>query len=285
MVVGSGTVLTFLIMMLQEAGFGHVPTVFSNWLSYYFHTFDTSFLDQPFFIFPDFKLPYLITLVVMSGVFAGYLRSKDAENIIPWLFGMLYLFIMQPTLGKTRVTSQFMVTMYYGFIIGCVAMLTSHGPKKETDIVEEDEELDEDAERENGYAYKRATDMNDFGNAAENPLAARNRRATDRREGFMTGELIGEREMLNRDDAYEKEIREKKRREREERAKERRERREQQARERGLRLQEEREREREEEGQYTKQIDAEEVRERELAEQEAVEKRATKIFDQDDERN
>ena len=286
LVVFGGTLFTFLVMMIQEAGIGNVGVVFSKWMSYYFHEVGPI---KPFFIYSENKIAYLITVVLMSAVFAGYLRSKDADNIIPWLFGMIFLFVMQPSLGETRMISQFVVTVYYGFILGCVAMLVSQGPKKESEIIEEEEE-EEESDPENNYAYKKASEMSGFGNHGENSLAARNRRATDRREGFMTGELIGEGEIMDRGGAYEKELREKKRREREERARERRERREQLARERGLRLQEERE-ERErgrekdrEDDRATKQLDVEEVRERERAEQRAAEERENELLEQDDDK-
>ena len=59
----------------------------------------------------------------MSGVIVGFWKNRKVEKISPWLLSLLLMFATVPFLGPTRMNTQVFVTVYYAFILGCVASL------------------------------------------------------------------------------------------------------------------------------------------------------------------
>ncbi len=113
-------VITFFLMIAQELGFAYLPERLDNWASYYFHNLNTFSM---FWIYTDHKILYLITAVAMSGVIVGFWKNRKFERISPWLLSMLFIFATVPFMGATRMNTQAFVTVYYAFILGCVASL------------------------------------------------------------------------------------------------------------------------------------------------------------------
>ncbi|MBP3274990.1 MAG: hypothetical protein J6L93_08320 [Butyrivibrio sp.] len=113
-------VIAFFLMIAQEAGFAYLPERLDNWASYYFHNLNTFSM---FWIYTDHKILYLITAVAMSGVIVGFWKNRKFERISPWLLSMLFIFATVPFMGATRMNTQAFVTVYYAFILGCVASL------------------------------------------------------------------------------------------------------------------------------------------------------------------
>ncbi|MBP3279624.1 MAG: hypothetical protein J6M44_11775, partial [Butyrivibrio sp.] len=113
-------VITFFLMIAQEAGFAFFPERLDNWASYYFHNLNTFSM---FWIYTDHKILYLITAVAMSGVIVGFWKNRKFERVSPWLLSMLFIFATVPFMGATRMNTQAFVTVYYAFILGCVASL------------------------------------------------------------------------------------------------------------------------------------------------------------------
>jgi len=113
-------VITFFLMIAQEAGFAMLPERLDNWASYYFHNLNTFSM---FWIYTDHKILYLITAVAMSGVIVGFWKNRNFERVSPWLLSMLFIFATVPFMGATRMNTQAFVTVYYAFILGCVASL------------------------------------------------------------------------------------------------------------------------------------------------------------------
>ena len=113
-------IIAFFLMIAQEAGFSMLPERLDNWASYYFHNLNTFSM---FWIYTDHKILYLITAVAMSGVIVGFWKNRKFERISPWLLSMLFIFATVPFMGATRMNTQAFVTVYYAFILGCVASL------------------------------------------------------------------------------------------------------------------------------------------------------------------
>lgn len=113
-------VLTFIFMIAQELGFAFLSQRLDNWASYYFHNLNTFSM---FWIYTDYKILYLITAVAMSGVIVGFWKNRKFERVSPWLLSMLFIFATVPFMGATRMNTQAFVTVYYAFILGCVASL------------------------------------------------------------------------------------------------------------------------------------------------------------------
>lgn len=147
-------VITFFLMIAQEAGFASFAERLDNWASYYFHNLNTFSM---FWIYTDHKVLYLITAVAMSGVIVGFWKNRNFERISPWLLSMLFIFATVPFMGATRMNTQAFVTVYYAFILGCVASLIITPsdevgeyvvPKLSEDELEKMEEMAEAADEE-----------------------------------------------------------------------------------------------------------------------------------------
>jgi hypothetical protein len=110
----------FLGMIIQEQGMDMIGERLNNWASYYFHNLNTFSM---FWIYTDHKILYLITAVAMSGVIVGFWKNRKFERVSPWLLSMLFIFATVPFMGATRMNTQAFVTVYYAFILGCVASL------------------------------------------------------------------------------------------------------------------------------------------------------------------
>ncbi len=115
-----GAVIAFVGMLAQEAGFMMIDVRFSNWASYYFHNLNTFSM---FWTYTDHKTIYLATVIAMSGVIVGFWKNRKVEKISPWLLAMIFIFATVPFMGATRMNTQVFVTVYYAFILGCVASL------------------------------------------------------------------------------------------------------------------------------------------------------------------
>lgn len=116
-----GAILCFILMLAQEQGFLKIGERFSNWAGYYFHNLNTFSM---FWTYTDYKIIYLVTVVVMSGVIVGFWRNRRIEKVSPWLWSMIFIFATVPFMGATRMNTQVFVTVYYAFILGCVGSLT-----------------------------------------------------------------------------------------------------------------------------------------------------------------
>ncbi|WP_022770451.1 hypothetical protein [Butyrivibrio sp. NC2007] len=171
-IVVAAAVLTFIGMFIQEQGFMMADVRFANWASYYFHNLNT--FDM-FWAYTDYKIIYLVTLIVMSGVIVGFWKNRTVEKISPWLWSILFIFVSVPFMGATRMNTQVFVTVYYAFILGCVASLIAlpadeeeaeyvEKPVKETVEEKEAEEIRELAED--------ATEEGADETASESPEAA-----------------------------------------------------------------------------------------------------------------
>jgi MFS family permease len=113
-------VVTFTAMFCQEQGVIMANVRLASWASYYFHNLNTFSM---FWAYTDYKFVYLITVIVMSGVIVGFWKNRHIEKISPWLLSMLFIFATVPFMGPTRMNTQVFVTVYYAFILGCVASL------------------------------------------------------------------------------------------------------------------------------------------------------------------
>ena len=120
-------------MLVQQAGaiMGYISL--ENWAGYYFHNLNTFSM---FWTYTDHKILYLITVVVMSGVIPGFWRNTDFQRISPWLLSLIFIFVTVPFMGATRMNTQAFVTVYYAFILGCVASLITTPYYEEADYVE-----------------------------------------------------------------------------------------------------------------------------------------------------
>lgn len=144
----AGALLAFFGMLFQEGGVVYFSSVFDNWHRYFFHnvnTFDT------FWTYTDYKIVYLVTVIVMSGVFVGFWKNRDMDRVSPFLFSMLVLFATTPLMGATKMNSQLMISVFYGIILACVAALIVMEP---VPIEEYDEEELEDDYEEGGAGVK-----------------------------------------------------------------------------------------------------------------------------------
>ena len=134
-IVVAAAVLTFIGMFIQEQGLMMADVRFANWASYYFHNLNT--FDM-FWAYTDYKIIYLVTLIVMSGVIVGFWKNRTVEKISPWLWSILFIFVSVPFMGATRMNTQVFVTVYYAFILGCVASLISlPADEEEAEYIEE----------------------------------------------------------------------------------------------------------------------------------------------------
>ncbi|WP_022766915.1 hypothetical protein [Butyrivibrio sp. XPD2006] len=159
LVVIAAAVLTFIGMFIQEQGIMMADVRFANWASYYFHNLNT--FDM-FWAYTDYKIIYLVTLVVMSGVIVGFWKNRTVEKISPWLWSIIFIFVSVPFMGATRMNTQTFVTVYYAFILACVVSLialpadeeeaeyveASAGESAEDETEEELKKLAEDAEED-----------------------------------------------------------------------------------------------------------------------------------------
>ncbi|MBR4831211.1 MAG: hypothetical protein IKZ97_01130 [Butyrivibrio sp.] len=137
-----GAVVSFAAMIFQEGGASQFVTVLGHWASYYFHnvgTFDT------FWTFTDFKVAYIATVIAMSGVIVGFWKNRRIDKVSPWLLSIVVLFAMTPLFGETRINSQLMITVFFGFILACVAALIVMEP---TDVIDDEEDEEEFIEEE-----------------------------------------------------------------------------------------------------------------------------------------
>jgi hypothetical protein len=123
-----GAVVAFAGMIAQEQGFMMAYSTLAKWSGFYFHNLNTFSM---FWIYTDHKVIYLVTAIVMSGVMVGFWRNRDFENISPWLVSMLLIFATVPFMGATRMNTQVFVSVYYAFILACVADLITT-PSDET---------------------------------------------------------------------------------------------------------------------------------------------------------
>ncbi|RKM56016.1 hypothetical protein D6855_15410 [Butyrivibrio sp. CB08] len=134
--------LMFFGMIAQEKGFMMMDVQLSNWASYYFHNLNTFSM---FWIYTDHKILYLITAIAMSGVIVGFWKNRIFERVSPWLLSMLFIFATVPFMGATRMNTQAFVTVYYAYILGCVASLIITPADEEGEFVAPaltDEELE-----------------------------------------------------------------------------------------------------------------------------------------------
>ncbi len=120
LIILGSTILGFMVMIIQESGIGMMGSTLVKWRSYYFHNMNTF---STFWTYTDYKMIYLVTVVVMSGVIVGFWKNKKIENVSPWLLSMLFIFATVPCMGPTRMNTQVFVTVYYAFILACVASL------------------------------------------------------------------------------------------------------------------------------------------------------------------
>lgn len=139
-------VITFFAMIAQEAGFAHMGAVLGNWSDYYFRNLNTFSM---FWTYTNYKLLYLITFIVMSGVLVGYFRNKNFGRISPWLLATILVFVATPFFGATRMNDQNVVTVFFAFVLACVVSLITLTRQEEIfdeDIEEDDEDDSVDEE-------------------------------------------------------------------------------------------------------------------------------------------
>ena len=144
LIVIAAAVFTFIAMIVQEQGFIMFYSRFANWTSYYFHNLNT--FDM-FWAYTDYKIIYLVTLVIMSGVIVGFWKNRTVEKISPWLWSIIFIFVSVPFMGATRMNTQTFVTVYYAFILACVVSLIAlPADEEEAEYVEEsvEEKTEED---------------------------------------------------------------------------------------------------------------------------------------------
>ncbi len=144
LIVIAAAVFTFIAMIVQEQGFIMFYSRFANWTSYYFHNLNT--FDM-FWAYTDYKVIYLVTLVIMSGVIVGFWKNRTVEKISPWLWSIIFIFVSVPFMGATRMNTQTFVTVYYAFILACVVSLIAlPADEEEAEYVEEsiEEKTEED---------------------------------------------------------------------------------------------------------------------------------------------
>ncbi|WP_026520361.1 hypothetical protein [Butyrivibrio sp. FCS006] len=171
-IVVAAAVLTFIGMFIQEQGFMMADVRFANWASYYFHNLNT--FDM-FWAYTDYKIIYLVTLIVMSGVIVGFWKNRTVEKISPWLWSILFIFVSVPFMGATRMNTQVFVTVYYAFILGCVASLIAlPADEEEAEYVEESvkETVEEKEAEEIRELAEDATEEGADETASESPEAA-----------------------------------------------------------------------------------------------------------------
>ncbi len=142
LVVIVGGVTTFFAMILQEGGIEHFDVVLYNWSHYYFKNINTF---NTFWTYTNYKIEYLVTFIVMTGVIVGFWRNRRYENISPWLLSTMIAFFVTPFFGATRTNSEMMLTVFFAFVVAAVAGLLAMESNEnallsEIDVNEEDEE-------------------------------------------------------------------------------------------------------------------------------------------------
>jgi hypothetical protein len=137
-----GAVMAFAAMIAQEQGTMMAHATLSKWASFYFHNLNTFSM---FWTYTDHKIIYLLTAIGMSGVIIGFWKNRKVENISPWLLSMLFIFATVPFMGATRMNTQVFVTVYYAFILACVAdLITTPANESGEDAMEAIEEIEAD---------------------------------------------------------------------------------------------------------------------------------------------
>ncbi|MCR5558002.1 MAG: hypothetical protein K6F75_10635 [Butyrivibrio sp.] len=136
----------FVGMIFQEGGMAGFDTVLLKWSNYFFKNINTF---NTFWTYTNYKIEYLVTFIVMSGVLVGFWKNRIFERVTPWLFGTMLVFFAAPFFGATKMNSQVMLTIYFGFVLACVTSLIVTNklegkPKAENVAVSEDEETNED---------------------------------------------------------------------------------------------------------------------------------------------
>ncbi len=119
-VIALGGAIAFIAMFAQEQGIMMADVRFANWCSYYFHNLNTFSM---FWTYTDYKVLYLVTVILMSGVFVGFWKNLNIEKVSPWMLSVLFIVATVPFMGATRMNTQVFVTVYYALILGCVASL------------------------------------------------------------------------------------------------------------------------------------------------------------------
>ncbi len=137
----AGSLAGFFAMIIQEAGIGMVDATLYNWGNYYFNNLNTF---STFWSYTNYKIIYLVTVVAMSGVIAGFWKNRKVDIVSPWLLSMLFIFATVPFMGATRMNTQVFVTAYYAFILACVAALIAL-PENEGAIADNTADSDEEA--------------------------------------------------------------------------------------------------------------------------------------------
>ena len=149
LIVIAAAVFTFIAMIVQEQGFLMFYSRFANWASYYFHNMNT--FDM-FWAYTDYKIIYLVTLVIMSGVIVGFWKNRTVEKVSPWLLSIIFIFATVPFMGATRMNTQIFVTVYYAFILACVASLIALPADEEDAEYKAEPEVEVSPEAEQGDA-------------------------------------------------------------------------------------------------------------------------------------
>ena len=142
LVIIVGGVTTFFAMILQEGGVANFDVVLYNWSHYYFKNINTF---NTFWTYTNYKIEYLVTFIVMTGVIVGFWRNRRYENISPWLLSTMIVFFVTPFFGVTRTNSEMMLTVFFAFVVAAVAGLLAMESNEnallsEIDVNEEDEE-------------------------------------------------------------------------------------------------------------------------------------------------
>ena len=136
----------FVGMIFQEGGMDGFETVLFKWSSYFFKNINTF---NTFWTYTNYKIEYLVTFVVMSGVLVGFWKNRIFERITPWLLGTMLVFFAAPFFGATKMNSQVMLTIYFGFVLACVVSLIvtnkfeGQAKAKKEAVAEEDESAQE----------------------------------------------------------------------------------------------------------------------------------------------
>ena len=138
-------VITFFGMIAQEAGFMKMGTVLHNWSGYYFRNLNTFSM---FWTYTNYKLVYVITFIAMSGVLVGYFRNKNFGRISPWLLSTIMVFVATPFFGATRMNDQNVVTVFFAFVLACVASLITLTRQEEVFKELSEEKLSDEDEKE-----------------------------------------------------------------------------------------------------------------------------------------
>ncbi len=157
-------VICFAAMIVQEQGFMMADVRLSNWANYYFHNLNTFSM---FWAYTDHKFIYLITLVAMSGIIVGFWRNRNTERVSPWLLSTILIFSTVPFMGATRMNTQVFVTVYYAFILGCVASLIAMSPSEKGEYIDENAADEDEVETESEEAVGEIESEENAGERAE----------------------------------------------------------------------------------------------------------------------